>query len=175
MRPADSGSMKRFSVHLQTGTRTMKHENPYATVESYGFVKLASLGLSPDGEASISILDPSLCASPKGIYAWIIGDVLARIGSTQAPLADRARQQGRWITLRLQNKSKLKNMQRRERELADALRWKALLDANAGQGEMWGRPGTVVTTPVGEISTYLAEENVLLRRHRPPLNNSHFR
>ncbi len=71
----------------------------------------------------------------------------------------------------------MRDQKRLEDELVDANRWLRWLGKgnNGKPAEIWGRSGTMVRTPVGEINTYLSEENVLLSRFKPPLNNSHYR
>ncbi len=75
----------------------------------------------------------------------------------------------------MQGTARISDPGTKEKETDDAKRWALRLkDANA-VAEVYGRSGTIVTTPLGEINVYLSEENWLLEQFKPPLNNSYFR
>lgn len=145
------------------------------TIRGYGMTKLATFEITMDCTSVITFVDEKSAAVPRGLYAWIIDGQIVRIGSSKNPLAMRIKSHGSWIEARLKDTFKVKDPKRRIKEIADAERWKKLLCGTGRVAEVWGREGTIVETPAGTINTYLAEENALLERHKPPLNNSHFR
>jgi len=144
-------------------------------LKKYAMRPFAIMRLVNGNECQVEITDDNGADIERGIYAWVIGGQIARIGSNKNTLRSRTMGTGRWITMRLQKITKVSNPNRVKAEYEDAMRWKTMLDTNGLAAETWGRVGTIVTTPVGDLNTYLAEENLLLERHKPPLNNSHFR
>ena len=147
----------------------------FATLEEYRMEKFAEMRFSDELESLIEFTNDSIAQTPCGVYVWVIEGEIVRIGSSKEKLRSRIRGAGRWLQHRLQGTAKTKDEIRRQKELADALRWKKRLYKTGRHAEVWGRGGTIVRTPIGEINTYLAEENALLQRHKPALNNSHFR
>jgi hypothetical protein len=101
------------------------------------------------------------------IYAFLVGDEVKRIGSSKAPLCKRLREWECDVTRALRG--------RRSRPSArEAVMWSECLQTHR-VGEIYARIGTVVTTPVGALNTYLAEESALIGKHRPPMNWSKHR
>jgi hypothetical protein len=105
------------------------------------------------------------------IYAFLIGDEICRIGSSKGLLGVRLSSWTRDLTARL---SDMDNPKKMATNAVEAAQWRMRLE-RCGPGLVFARIGTVVTTPVGEISTYLDEESVLIGRHLPALNNSKHR
>lgn len=137
-------------------------------------VRFATSTISSDGIVGMTILNQSIANVELGIYGWLIKDEIVRIGSSKGSLGGRAKFHQRWIELRLTGKCRLKDSKRLAKETADAKRWQAEL-AGGETADLWGRAGTVLQTSVGTLNLYLSEENALLERHKPRLNNSHFR
>ena len=119
----------------------------------------------------VEITDQEAATWTCAIYAFVIGDEICRIGSSKGPLGIRLRAWSRDLAARLSNMTNERKMATSAREAGE---WRARLERN-GPGLVLARKGTVVTTPVGTISTYLDEESVLIGRHLPPLNNSKHR
>ncbi len=143
-------------------------------LHSYQFVPFAEMSLH-NNHAIMKITNSQIAQQVKGIYAWVYDEEIVRIGSSKDSLEKRILGHGRWIEMRLQGITKVSNPERVQKELADAQRWRSLLENEGSKATVWGRSGTIVTSPIGELNIYLAEENKLLERHKPPLNNSFFR
>jgi hypothetical protein len=142
-------------------------------LKQYGLVQCAKFQIIDKTKCEVEILDETICSTDRAIYVWMIDDKIVRIGSSKGILKNRLTNHGKWIEKRLKNPESFQN-ERGRKELADAHRWlDALISCKVAIA--WGRSGTIVNTPVGELNTYLAEENFLLEKHKPPLNNSHFR
>jgi len=131
--------------------------------------------MDKDFNTTLKILNKNIAETDKAIYAWTANNEIVRIGTSTSTLEKRISSAARWIEVRLKDTVGTKNPQRREKEYKDALRWKQILIDQKAEMFVWGRQGTIVKTPVGSFSAYLAEENILLSRHKPILNNSHFR
>lgn len=139
-----------------------------------GFRKFGELKLF-ENSLSVTFTDPLIAGTEKGVYAWILGGEIVRIGASQAPLQQRAKLHGRWIEARLQGAARISNARKLESQTDEARRWKEALAKHDGYAEVWGRQGTIVQTPMGPLNVYLAEENFLLQRYKPIFNNSYFR
>jgi hypothetical protein len=114
----------------------------------------------------IDVIDYETTELEKCIYALLIGDEVARIGSTKAPLKKRLRSMERDITGALNG----------GRYAEEAPLWEEKL-TRAGVGIIFARQGTVVRTPIGESHAYLDEESALTGRfyHPGSLNRSRHR
>lgn len=143
-------------------------------LKKVGFKKFAKFQIQDDLTSKLKFLDNNTADEKRAIYAWVIDGKIVRIGCCQSTLRERISVAARWMELRLLGKSKVKNEIRRAKELKDAKRWENILWEKGKFAEVWGRGGTIADTPVGKINIYLAEENVLLQKFKPPLNNSHF-
>jgi hypothetical protein len=143
-------------------------------LEAYGMAKFGELRLAGNTLA-VSFTDDRMAEVARGIYAWVIDRKIVRIGSSRAPLRNRTNDHAKWIERRLCGLAKISDPKKLQGQLQDALRWKTAMETCGSYAEVWGRQGTVVDSPLGPINIYLAEENFLLERHRPPFNNSHFR
>ena len=131
----------------------------------YGLVPVARVRIA-DRKLIIEITDHETVKLDKCIYAFLIGDEVARVGSSKAPLGSRLKDYQRDITKALNGG--------RYRE--EAPLWNEKL-TRAGSGTIFARQGTLVTTPVGEFRTYLDEESVLIGRfhHVGSLNRNKHR
>jgi len=147
---------------------------PVESIAGFGLVKFAEMTIRNDA-AAVNFIDEPTAAATCAIYCWIIDGEIVRIGSSKQSLKKRIIGTGRWIETRLQGTARISDPGTKEKETDDAKRWALRLkDANA-VAEVYGRSGTIVTTPLGEINVYLSEENWLLEQFKPPLNNSYFR
>ncbi len=132
----------------------------------YGLVPVATVRIV-DGHFKIEISDSDMLERDRCIYAFLVGNEIVRIGSSKAPLKVRLKAWERDVTNALQRRKS-------PTPTKEADQWDAMLKQH-GSGMIFARPGTVVKTPVGEISTYLDEESVLIGKHKPRLNRSKHR
>ena len=134
----------------------------------YGMREVARVALPERTSFRVTLTDGSAGAWTCSVYAFVIGDEICRIGSSKGPLAKRLAAWQRDLSARLANMEAVAKMATRAEEAA---LWRQRLEL-CGNGVVLARPGTMVRTPIGEISAYLDEESVLIGRHRPKLNNS---
>lgn len=106
----------------------------------------------------IEIEEPDALGLQECIYAFVIQDEIVRVGSSKAPFKSRLRSWQRHVSLALCG-------QVSKTPFAQAQAFRDLLRET--QGIVFARNRTVVDTPIGEISAYLAEEKVLIERHKP--------
>jgi hypothetical protein len=118
----------------------------------YGLVPVARVHIA-DRKLVIEITDHETVKLDKCVYAILIGDEVARVGSSKAPLRNRLKSYERDITGALNG----------GRYHEEAPLWSEKL-TRAGFGIIFARQGTLVTTPVGEFRTYLDEESLLIGR-----------
>jgi hypothetical protein len=133
---------------------------------SYGLVPIGSVRIT-GGQFRIEITNLEMFNLGRCVFAFLVGNEIVRIGSSKAPLRRRFSEWQRHVTNRLQGRKS-------PTPPAEAAVWDAILRQH-GSGIVFARPGTIVTTPIGEFSAYLDEESVLLGRHRPRLNSSKHR
>lgn len=133
-----------------------------ATLESYGFTLLGSVRIDGD-RFVIQIVDPALASQTMCLYAFVVHDVIVRIGSSKAPLRSRMASWQRDVSGSLAGR-------RTSTPSKEAAGWRSLLAG--GEGLIYARRGTDVTTPVGTFNAYLAEESYLIGLHRPQQNRS---
>jgi hypothetical protein len=126
-----------------------------ATLLSYGLKPIGTLRIV-NGAFKIDITE--LGEAKCCVYAFVVGDEIVRVGSSKDRLAKRFRRWESDVTNALQG---LKS----DTPPEEAKGWKDLLSKAVGR--VFARPGTLVTTPVGEINTYLAEETALIAKHTP--------
>lgn len=134
---------------------------------SYGMTQLGTVRMEGPDQFIIEIADAGLAAEECCIYAFLIGGEIQRIGSSKNRLSSRMRAWSRDVSRALSGKKS---------PTADweAKEWRERLKRN-GFGEVWARPGTVVTTSAGTFNAYLSEESYLIGKHLPPLNRSKHR
>jgi|TARA_B100001142_G_scaffold139506_1_gene141041 hypothetical protein len=97
----------------------------------------------------------------KMIYIHTIDDEILRVGTSKKELKTRMREWERDVTKSLNN-------QKSNCPISEGKKWNELLTNKIGI--LYGRQGTIVKTPVGEINTYLSEESYLIRKYRPKMN-----
>ena len=130
---------------------------------SYGFRRVTRFFLH-DGNVELEIEDETMAKIDRAVYAYLIGNEIVRIGSSKAPLRQRMLASRRHIT------SALHGLKSPTPEW-EAQGWKERLERH-GEGQIYARRGTEVTTPVGKFPAYLDEESLLIGRYMPPLNRS---
>ena len=135
-------------------------------MELYGLYRVARVSMQGN-VFLIEVEDKEIVELENTIYAFVINDEYIRIGSSKGVLKKRLRSWERDVTRRLEG---------RETSTPDweAKEWKERLEKH-GEGIIYARRGTEVTTPVGTFPAYLDEESVLIGRHLPPLNRSKHR
>ena len=101
------------------------------------------------------------------VYAFLIGSEIARIGSSKAPLRSRLKSWERDVTNAL-------NSRKSPTPPWEADLWRGALEQH-GVGHIFAREGTAITTSIGTLSAYLAEESELIGRHLPRMNRSKHR
>ncbi len=141
------------------------------TLQAYGMRPVAIVNLPSATRFVVELTDENAGSWTRAIYAFLIDGEICRIGSSKGPLGARLRSWSRDLTARL---GKMDAPDKMATSAVEAAQWRIRLE-RAGSGLVLARPGTIVTTPVGEISTYLDEESVLIGRHLPALNNSKHR
>lgn len=102
----------------------------------------------------------------KMIYIHTINDEIIRIGSSKNKLKNRMKSWERDV-------SKSLNGEKSSTPFWESEIWNKLL--NEKIGVLFGRPGTVVKTPVGEFNSYLSEESFLIGKFLPKMNRSKHR
>ena len=143
----------------------------HETLHAYGMRPIATVSLPSPTRFVVELTEPEAGSWTCTIYAFLIGDEICRIGSSKGQLGVRLRSWSRDLTARLGNMDEPEKM---ATSAVEAAQWRTRLERH-GPGLVFARAGTVVTTPVDDISTYLDEESVLIGRHLPPLNNSKHR
>lgn len=144
--------------------------------EGYGFVEFATLAFTDERRFALAVRDERVAALDHAVYLWSIDDKIVRVGSTKGSLLLRSRQTENWLNGLISGKATRKSAERLQRDRADAENWqRGLQGANEAVARCFGRSGTVVETPMGQVNAYLAEENWLIERFRPELNRSKFR
>lgn len=132
-------------------------ENACSLLIGYGLNVAGSVRIEND-EFLIDVSDHNLVREERCIYAYVAADEIVRIGSSKAPLSIRLGAWRRDVTNALQGRKS-------PTPKAESDGWRSVL--SAGPGLILARVGTIVTTPVGEINAYLAEEAALIAKHRP--------
>jgi hypothetical protein len=135
-------------------------------LEQYGFRKVADVHLR-DNAFFIENLEPTIGETERVVYVFALGDKIVRIGSSSKPFRFRVLAWERDVSARLQGRGSSTTQ-------AESDAWRRWFDKYE-VGQLYARAGTQVSTPIGVISSFLDEENVLLGRYKPPLNRSHHR
>ena len=135
-------------------------------LSEYGFVPVATVRIA-DRRFIIEITNYEIAQLEKCIYAFLVGDIIVRIGSSKARLANRLKSWDRDVTKTLNGKKSSTPSE-------EAAGWDKELSQH-GTGTIFARQGTVVTTPVGTFCAYLDEESVLIGRYLPLFNRSKHR
>jgi hypothetical protein len=132
----------------------------------YGLVPVSTFGIEDD-DFIIETHNREIVELEKCIYAFALGDLILRIGSSKERLARRFRS---W---ELDVSKALKGL-KSHTGLSEAENWRNELKGKE-KGVIYARQGTVVTTPIGSFQSYLDEESVLIGRYQPKFNNSKHR
>lgn len=129
-------------------------------VHACGMREVTTVTLASPTQFVIQVTMPDAALRTHSIYAFLIGAEICRIGSSKGPLGQRLRSWSRDLTARLGNMDASEKMATHAREASE---WRTRLERH-GAGLVFAQRGTIVTTPVGTISTYLDEESVLIGR-----------
>ena len=104
--------------------------------------------------------DEEVLSLDKMIYIHTVDDEILRVGTSKNELRSRMKS---WET----DVTKSLNNQKSGTPLLEGKEWNKLLKNKIGI--LYGRQGTVVKTPVGEINIYLSEESYLIGKHQPKM------
>ena len=102
----------------------------------------------------------------KMIYIHTIDNEIIRVGSSKNKLKIRMKSWERDV-------SKSLNGEKSSTPLWESKMWDNLLKDKVGI--LFGRKGTIVSTPVGEFNSYLSEESFLIGKFLPKMNRSKHR
>lgn len=102
----------------------------------------------------------------KMIYIHTIDNEIIRVGSSKNKLKIRMKSWERDV-------SKSLNGEKSSTPLWESKMWDNLLKDKIGI--LFGRKGTIVSTPVGEFNSYLSEESFLIGKFLPKMNRSKHR
>jgi hypothetical protein len=134
-----------------------------ANLDEYGLVPVATFHIA-DRALKIEIINHEITKLERCIYAFLVDDVIVRIGSSKAKLRSRLRRCERDVTEALNGRKS--STPEWEAEL-----WNNVLSPNK-VGLVFARQGTMVRTPVGTFPAYQDEESILLGKHQPKLNRN---
>ena len=135
---------------------------------SYGFQKIGSFRIAGN-RFCVEVTDNETTKLEKCVYVFVIGDEVARVGSSKAPLKNRLKSYERDITKALAGRKSAC-------PAWEAQKWADWL-SEVEHGEIFARQGTTVTTPIGTFPAYLNEESRLISEfwHERTLNRSKHR
>ena len=102
--------------------------------------------------------DQKHSTSEKMIYIHVIDNEIVRVGSSKNKFKYRMERWEKDITRLLNNK-------KHDSSVNEGDEWVNLL--NNRIGTLYGRRGSSINTPVGEINIYLSEESYLIGKHQP--------
>ena len=100
------------------------------------------------------------------IYIHTIDGEIVRVGSSKNKLKSRMRSWERDVTKAL-------NGLKSSTPFWESEKWREILKDK--KGILYGRQGSIVTTPVGEFNSYLSEESFLIGKFTPKMNRSKHR
>ena len=136
---------------------------------------LEDLGMNPVArfyvdrdEFHVDFVGDEIAEQDCCIYAFVIGDEIVRIGSCKSTLRVRLKATKRHFHDSIFRGKYTPTSKEDGEFMREQMK-------SHGHGIVWGRQGTMVTTPVGTFPAYLDEESILLGRYRPPLNHSFHR
>lgn len=135
-------------------------------LRSYGLSPVANVWIE-EGRFVVATIDEVVVRQTECIYAFLIGEEIVRIGSSKAVLRTRFNAWQRDITHALAGRKSAAPEW-------EAQSWLSILPPGVA-GTVWARQGTTITTPVGTLNAYMAEESFLIGRHLPRLNRSKHR
>lgn len=128
---------------------------------AYGMVPVASVSI--DGALfKVDVTDQQTAALSGCVYAFVVGGIAVRIGSSKGVL------RGRLAAWQRDVSKNLAGITSSTRD-PEGIGWRARLPPGV-VGTVFARQGTIVTTPVGTFPAYLNEECALIERYKPKLN-----
>ena len=110
--------------------------------------------------------DEEVLSLDKMIYIHTIDNEILRVGSSKNQLKYRMREWERDVTKSLKN-------QKSNCPVSEGEKWNKLLKNKIGI--LYGRQGTLLKTPIGEINIYMSEESYLIGKHLPEMNRDRSR
>lgn len=128
-----------------------------AILERYGLREIGTIAINQN-QFLVSISDEAAVQQERSIYAFLVEDEIVRIGSSKAKLRVRLGEWRRGVSAALQGRKS-------STPAKEVQGWRDALEGKVGR--IYARAGTTITTPVGEISAYIAEEIALIERHKP--------
>jgi len=132
-------------------------------LEKYGMRRIASVRIS-ENTFIIEVIDDETSLQEGCIYAFTIDDEIVRVGSSAGPLRRR-------LSAWMRDVSRSLRGEKSATPLDEGERWrKELSDGHIGA--IYARRGTLIATPIGEFTSHLDEERILITRHKPRLNRS---
>ncbi|RXF74791.1 hypothetical protein [Hansschlegelia zhihuaiae] len=114
-----------------------------------------------DDRFIIDLNDEPTVDHTECVYAFLAGDEIVRVGSSSGRLRGRMHDWQRDVSRALSGDFK------RTRE-SEAISWREVM-LRYGSARIFARKGTDATTSIGQFNLYLAEESVLIGRHKPRL------
>ena len=130
-----------------------------AILQAYGLREIGTVHIQ-ENRFTMSFVDERALKEERCIYAFLVDEEIVRVGSSKARLSRRMSAWQRDVSAALDGR-------RSPTPLAEAEQWRQLLAV--GEGRIFSRRGTMVNTPIGLVSAYLAEEAALIDRHSPVL------
>lgn len=128
-------------------------------LRNYGMKPVALVRLE-GRKLVIKVTDARACELDKCVYVFLIGNEIARIGSSKAPLKSRLKGYARDVTKGLRG---LKSSTTKK----EAKLWHDKLTRHR-HGTIYARRGAIVKTRIGKFPAYLDEESILIGRHFHP-------
>jgi hypothetical protein len=122
-------------------------------IKKWRLTRVARVRIEDGKRLVIDKRDPEAVKQLKCIYAFLIAGKV-RVGSSKAKLDNRLTRYEKDFTRALNGETSSTPSQ-------EAKRWKRSLPAGSF-GFIYARPGTIVKTPLGEISAYLDEESEMI-------------
>lgn len=137
-------------------------------IETYKFIRIGTI-IAPDPVTFLIEIDvKEALLWEKTIYIFVFNDEIVRIGSSKGLLGKRIKQWCRDVTNALR---RVNGMYAKKSITPDweASAWYKILNTY-GNGEVYARKASVVTTPIGTFNAYMDEESILINRYKPKMN-----
>ena len=130
-----------------------------AQIINYGLRPVGTVRIIED-DFVVELIDSNIATQSRCIYAFLVRDVVIRVGSSQKPLRVRMRQWERDVSRALKG---LRSPCRAE----EAMIWREVLSDKYGR--VFARMGVVASTPLGELDIFQVEEAALITKFQPRL------
>lgn len=130
-----------------------------AKLVEYGLRAAGSIRIIDDNFI-VEFIDSNLQAQTRCVYAFLVGDEVIRVGSSQNSLRSRMLQWQRDVSKALKG---LPSPTRPE----EAAVWREVLTGTYGR--LFARMGFVVHSPMGELNIFQVEEAAMIAKFQPRL------